>query len=254
MKLQFVSYDNLDLIKSNLKTSKSWVENFKQDSSDWLQKECDGILFSDTKFPDIPDFSLSMPADKPFLAEAENVKRVYSRLRFLSDSQASDERLWAGLCLGPFWGYVKYRWNIDRNCTAENVLSHFFFGFGARRSLTRNAIARLWWIGRLTYDEKRSDPWELTKFVCESADYIMHILERNTSNSPAIMRAFLGAIIEAKTKGMPINTDIVGELSKYLNLLGGIYILDCLPEQRLHDKVFAKVSEICNPLKKLHRI
>lgn len=33
MKLQFVSYDNIDIIKSNLK---SWVDNFKQDSSEWL--------------------------------------------------------------------------------------------------------------------------------------------------------------------------------------------------------------------------
>ena len=90
MKLQFVSYDNIDIIKSNLK---SWVDNFKQDSSDWLQDELGNALFSDTKFAEIPDFSLDMSADKPFLTEAENVKRIYGNLRFLSDSQASDERL-----------------------------------------------------------------------------------------------------------------------------------------------------------------
>ena len=236
MKLQFVSYDNIDIIKSNLK---SWVDNFKQDSSEWLQEELGNALFSDTKFAEIPDFSLDMTADKPFLTEAENVKRIYGNLRFLSDSQASDERLWAGLCLGPFWDYVKYRWDINKKCTVGNVQQHFFFGFGARRSLTRNALSRLWWIGRLTYDEKRSDPWELTKFVCESSDYIMHILERNTSNNPSIIRPFLGAIIEAKAQGLPIDTNIVGELAKYLNLLGGIYILDCLPEQRIHDKILA---------------
>lgn len=103
----------------------------------------------------------------------------------------------------------------------------------------------MWWIGRLTYDEKRSDPWELTKFVCESSDYIMHILERNTSNNPSISRPFLSAIIEAKAHGLPIDTNVVGELAKYLNLLGGIYILDCLPEQRIHDKILAKANEIC---------
>ena len=106
MKLQFVSYDNIDIIKSNLK---SWADNFKLDSSDWLQEEFGTALFSPTKFSEIPDFSLDMTADKPFLTEAENVKRIYSNLRFLSDSQASDERLWTGLCLGPFWNYVKYR-------------------------------------------------------------------------------------------------------------------------------------------------
>ena len=248
MKLQFVSYDNIDIIKSNLK---SWVDNFKLDSSDWLQEEFGATLFSDTKFPEIPDLSLDMTADKPFLTEAENVKRIYSNLRFLSDSQASDERLWTGLCLGSFWNYVKYRWDINKKCTVSNVQQHFFFGFGARRSLTRNALSRLWWIGRLTYDEKRSDPWELTKFVCESSDYIMHILERNTSNNPAIIRPFLSAVIEAKTQELPIDTNIVGELAKYLNLLGGIYILDCLPEQRIYDKILAKANEICKMPEKI---
>ena len=242
MKLQLVSYDNIDIIKSNLK---SWVDNFKQDSSEWLQEELGNALFSDTKFAEIPDFSLDMSADKPFLAEAENVKCIYENLRFLSDSQASDERLWAGLCLGPFWNYVKYRWDIDKKCTVDNVQQHFLFGFGARRSLTRNALSRLWWIGRLTYDEKRSNPWELTEFVCESSDYIMHILERNTSNNPSIIRPFLGAIIEARAQGLLIDTNIVGELAKYLNLLGGIYILDCLPEQRIYDKILSRANEIC---------
>ena len=242
MKLQFVSYDNLDIIKSNLK---SWVDNFKRDSSDWLQEELGMPLFSDTKFAEISEISLDMTADKPFLTEAENVKRIYGHLRFLSDSQASDERLWAGLCLGPFWDYVKYRWDINKKCTVSNVQQHFFFGFGARRSLTRNALSRLWWIGRLTYNEKSSDPWELTKFVCENSDYIMHILERNTSNNPAIIRPFLNAITEAKTQGFPIDTNIVGELAKYLNLLGGVYILDCLPEQRIHNKILAKINELC---------
>ena len=50
MKIQFVSYDNIDFIKSNLQ---SWVDNFKLDSSEWLQAELGNALFSDTKFADI---------------------------------------------------------------------------------------------------------------------------------------------------------------------------------------------------------
>jgi len=72
----------------------------------------------------------------------------------------------------------------------------------------------------------------------------MHILERNTSNNPTIIRPFLSAIIEAKAQGLQMDTTAVGELAKYLNLLGGIYILDCLPEQRIHDKIFAKATEM----------
>lgn len=243
MKLQFVTYDNIDTIKSNLP---EWKENFKLDSSEWLNGELDSPLLVDTKYENIPDFSLDMSADKPFLTEAENVIRVYGTLKFLSDSQASDERIWAGLCLGTFWNYVKYRWDINKKCTESNIKQHFLFGFNARRSLTRNALARLWWIGRLTYDESRADPWELTKFVCESSDYIMHILERNTSNNFAIIRPFLSAIIEAKNNGLPINTNTVAELSKYLNLLGGIYILDCLPEKRIYEKIFNRATELAS--------
>jgi len=246
MKLQFVSYDNLDTIKSNLPV---WVDQFRSDSSEWLNTELGNSLFTNTKFAEAPDFSLDMSEEKPFMTEAENAKRVYGNLRFLSDSQASDERLWAGLCLGPYWDYVKYRWEINKKCTVSNVQQHYMFGFGARRSLTRNALSRLWWIGRLTFDETRTDPWELTKFVCENADYIMHILERNTSNNPVIIRAFLSAIIDARKNGLQIDTNIVGDLAKYLNLLGGIYILDCLPSEKIYAKIYAKAEEINATLK-----
>ncbi len=241
MKLQFVSFDNLDAIKANLS---SWTDNFKQNSSSWLTEELDNSLFLDTKYGDIPDFTLDMSSDKPFLTEAKNVRRVYDNLKFLSNSQASDERLWAGLCLGPFWQYVQYRWDIKKKATPENIMQHFFFGFGARRSLTRNALSRLWWIGRLTYDDSRTNSYELTEFVCENSDYIMHILERNTSNNPMIIRAFLGALLDARNEGLNINTDTVGELAKYLNLLGGIYILDCLPQEKIYAKTLDKAREI----------
>lgn len=241
MKLQFVSYDNIDIIKSNLPF---WVDQFKSSSSEWLDKELGGNLLIDTKYTDVTDFELDMSKQSPFMTEAENAKRVYSNLRFLSDSQASDERLWAGLCLGKFWPYVNYRWEISKKCSISTVKQHYLFGFGARRSLTRNAMSRLWWIGRLTYDKTRPDPWELTKFVCENADYIMHTLERNFSNNPAIIHPFLSAIIDARKNGLRINTDIVGELSKYLNLLGGIYILDCLPYTKIYEKIYAKIKEI----------
>lgn len=241
MKIQFVGYDNIDLIKTNLPV---WIEHFRAESSEQLEAELDQPLFTDSKFVEVQDVSLDMSAEKGFQTDAENARRVYENFQFLSESQASDERLWAGLCLGPFWKYVKYRWNIDAKCTVGHITQHFFFGFGARRSLTRNALSRLWWIGRLTHDERRDDPWELTRFVCENADYIMHVLERNTSNNLWITRGFLSAVIDARKSGMRIDTNVVGELTKYLNLLGGVYILDCLPEKNIYEKIYEKAKEI----------
>ncbi len=237
MKLQFIEEDNLIALKSNLS---SLAPNFTKPDNTWLTEYFGHSPFVDSKFI-VEDFVLDMSKEKAkaYLTEFENVKRVYNRLKFLSDSQASDERLWTGLCLGHFWEYTKYRWNIS---TPNSILEHFMCGSGGHRGLIRNAISRLWWIGRLTYDNtgKRSNPFELTEFVCENADNVFHVLERNTSNNPMIVHAFLSAIIDSRTAGVPINTNIVGDLAKYLNLLGGTYILDCLPYQQIYDKIMAK--------------
>lgn len=238
MKLQFLSGDSITAIKANLNE----LRNKFGGGNEWISDFFDGKSpFKDTKY-EIEDFQLDMSQKDPFLTEYENVRRVYTRLKFLPDSQASDERVWAGLCMGPFYDYVKYRWKIDETSSAATIEQHFFFGYGARRSLTRNALSRLWWIGRLTYDNERE--YELTKFVCENADNIMHILERNTSNNPDIVKAFISAIIDAKNTGKQIDTNDIGELSKYLNLLGGTYILDCLPSSVIYDKIYKKAIEI----------
>ena len=211
MKLNLVTFENLSKIKTNLD---DLAECFRSDSSQKLEEKLGGRLFTSTRFDHVNNFELDTSAEKPFLTDAENVRKVFGNLRFLTVTQASDERLWAALCLGPFWHYVKYRWNIDNNCVPSNIKQHFMFGYGTRRS-----------------------------------DYVMHILERNTSNNPAIIRPFLSAVIEARKKGFLINTNIVGELSKYLNLLGGTYILDCLTEKKIHDKIFDKARELSEKAK-----
>lgn len=241
MKLTFLDYDCMITLKSNLSNI---YHQFALPNTDWIIDYFGRSPFIETKYT-VDDFSLDMSQEKPYLTDFENVQRVYNSLKFLSDSQASDERLWAGLCINHFWKYTQYRWDIISKCTIDNIKQHFFFGYGARRSLTRNALSRLWWIGRLTYDKSRKDPYELTRFVCESSDYIMHILERNTSNNLMIIRAFLSALLMARNEGCKINTNTVGELSKYLNLLGGTYILDCLPESKIYNKILNKARSLC---------
>ena len=240
MRLTFLEEDSMLALKSNLP---SLYPRFALPSPEWIMEYFGRSPFIETRYK-VESFQLDMSQDKPFLTEFENVKRVYNRLRFLSGSQASDERLWTGLCINHFWEYTQYRWNIVSNCTEDKVKQHFFFGFGARRSLTRNAISRLWWIGDLTYDSSRSDPYELTRFVCENADHVMHILERNTSNNRMISRAFISALLDARKEGCRIDTNVVGDLSKYLNLLGGTYILDCLPEEAIYEKVLDRARRL----------
>ena len=241
MKLQLISQDSIDIIKSNLEI---WKTRFDADDATWLEEKLEGMLFLPTSYEDIPDFELVMNGENPFATEAKNVEIVYSNLQFLTDSQASDERLWVGLGLSYFWKYIKYRWAIDGRSSVDTLRNHFFFGMGPRVSLTRQGVARLWWIGRLTYDGQRSDPFELTKLVCEQASFIPDILERNTSNNPRIVHAFLDALLALRKEGIQITRDLVSELSKYLNVLGGTYLLDCLSPEKIMLKVTEKGREL----------
>lgn len=242
MKLQIMNQRMLDYLKDEACLQKCLPKYQHFESNDWLLEECPQAPFVDTKF-DMTPVALDMSAEKGKESEPEfaNVKLLYSSLRFISDSNATDERLWTALCLGPYYEYVRYRWKMDNT---DNVKQHFFFGYNTRRAYTRNAIARLWWIGRLTYDSARPDPWELTRYVCEHSDTIFHVIERTTSNNLHILRGFVGAMVEANQDGVNLNTDDVGNLAKYLNLLGGSYILDAMPEQWIKEKIKNRISKI----------
>ncbi|QWT53579.1 DUF6339 family protein [Eubacterium sp. MSJ-33] len=243
MILQILDIDSLNLLKDKACITLCLNKYKNYNNNSWIQDVCGKNPFINTKYTDLPEIIFDMSKDKPIDTDFENVKRVYDTLNFLSDSNASEERLWAALCLGSGYNYVQYRWPTQ---TVENVLQHYFFGFGGRRSLNRNAIARLWWIGRLTYDKERKDHYELTKFVCNHSDYIMHFMERNTSNNIHILRPFIEAIMDAHTKGYNINTDDVGFLSKYLNQLGGMYILDFVSEDWIKNKISKKIESLKN--------
>lgn len=243
MKVPFINTDDLETLKLSIPQTR---EDYLLPSNDWINETSGHDIFRKTG-EEMPETDLDMSADKPDQTDFENVKRVYGGLRRLSDSKASDERIWSALALGPFYNYVQYRWlsRKDADKISDGTIKEKFFkSGGGRRSLLRNAISRLWWIGRLTYDEKRKDPWELTEFICRHSDYIFHILERNTSNNPQIVREFVSALKDGEQMGLKVNTDMVGELSKYLQILGGVSVLDLLPEGVIREKILKKLIEL----------
>lgn len=240
MKLMMMDSDMLDYLKDNACIKENLNKYIDYTNNDWIFEVCEKKPFIETKYNNIPNFSLDMSSERPVETEFENVKRVYSNLSFISDSTATDERLWTALCLGEFYDYVKYRWKIQ---TEGNVKEHYFMKYESRQSLMRNAISRLWWIGRLTYDKSREDPYELTAVVCESADFITGFLERNISDSLHIIRPAVEAIIECRKEGLKTDMLIVRDMLKYLNLLGGSYILDAMPEEWIKNKMKKRIAK-----------
>lgn len=249
MKTRYLTKTALDTLKASLdvylplfgeETNEALVSRLKADLGlDALFRETDYV------FPDEP-----LPTSKESGDELTCIAAVYRAMRGLPRAVAMDERLWAGLAIDRCWDYVRKRWDIAEMFAAKDdkvkgkVAEHFFFTHNARRSFTRNAISRLWWLGCLTCDETEPDPFRRTRIVTQDLGYIVDLLERNFSNNSRISFEFVDAVEKARAevgpKGCVIKRPELRILCKYLNMLGGVYILDNLPEgmvfKKIHDK------------------
>ena len=238
MKIKYIAEDDLNAIKGNISNI---VKNVLVEQNETLENTL-GIheLIKETAI-EIEEFKLDMsqPAGKESLTDIENIKRVYNHMKGLSDSVASDERIWAAYTLNVFWDYMKYRWKVNSISVFE---SRFLFGDSHQRSLFRNGIARLWWIGRVSYDEQRTNPYELTELLCKDQDYIESICGRNVFNNPKIGLTALRTLYDANQKGYVINRDIIRDVAKYVNLLAGTYVIDMFNEEEISNKIYEKLN------------
>lgn len=86
---------------------------FTEKDNKWLWKVCGGDPF--VEFKEIQDFQLApivLICQKVKLS-LRTVKIIYQHLSFLTESQACDERLWAGLCPSVYYDYLRKRWDYD---------------------------------------------------------------------------------------------------------------------------------------------
>jgi Family of unknown function (DUF6339) len=89
---------------------------------------------------------------------------------------------------------------------------------------------------RLTYDEKRTNPYELTAVLFKTLDITQTILERNMGRAPAVLGGFLEFLLRNRDlllTGGDANRVRIRRLAMYLNLYGGVSVLDCLNESEI---------------------
>lgn len=243
MKIKFLSELALNTVNVNLS---KYVRFFADDTNERLlselQKEISepALKESNYTFPD----NLELDGTLRGGPEVANVVKFHGAMRKLPHSIACDCRIWAGLTIGHFWQFTKNRWDFDKGITAPKVRDHFLFMGQSKKAYTRNALSRLWWVGDLTYDEKRGNPYEITAFTMKDTDYVVNLLERNFSSNRVIFREFVEAVEQGRKEGMDIGRPEVRELCKYLNLLGGVYVLDALPPGMIRDKIYSKAQKL----------
>lgn len=237
MRIKFITEEGLLATKSNYPTI--FKEVIKKKSVDLPTLLNDNSIIRDSSI-EVEDFSFDMSQERPAATDVENIRRVYNHMKGLSESQASDERIWVAFTLHQGLDYMRYRWMPENE--GDKFDRSFFknakHGY-SKRPLFRNGVARLWWIGYHTYDAKRANPYELTEFVCRDQDYINNLLDIGFASNATISKAVIGALLDAEKNGVTINRDLVRSISQYVNLLGGIYILDCLS----YDEIYSRIKE-----------
>lgn len=239
MKIKFIKNEDLEAIKSNIAIVVK--EIIVKD------KTLAGVMNSDSIIKEsnveVDELSLDMSAEKPELTDFENIKRVYNNFNMLTPSQATDERIWVAYALDSFKDYMKYRWGESAD--------RYFFAESARRSLIRQGIGRLWWIGHLTIDHDSSEPYKYLEYAIRKQDIMENILGRNFSSNKSITKGIIGACIDCEKEGTEITRNLLRELAKYINLLGGIHILDAFTESEIHEKSVSFIKRQTNDKKQV---
>lgn len=230
MNVKFIRQENVAELYSNIKELHKQVVQLDKSLDEYLGK---ANVIENTNIV-VEDFSLDMSESNAVLTDFENVKRVYNAMKGISNSQASDERIWLAYSFGEFKSYMKYRWPANDENTVNN---RWLFGYTAKRSLFRHGIARLWWIGRCTYDKDRADPYELTYYVITKQDIINQLLDIGFNGNKDLVLAVIDAIRDADLAGKSVGREEIRAVSRFVNSWGGMYLIDSLSRKEIYDKV-----------------
>ncbi len=252
MKLYMMKKSALETLKSNMRDiySRYYIE----DTNEWMRDVCDDDPF--IEIADVEPFELADLTLSKGEIDAKNCKIVYSHLRkYISPSQASDERLWAGLCNGTFYGYLKERWNYigeikgDTEKNVGNITSRFFFsGNAVRRGLYRNTLSKCWWVGFNLYDVSnknhfwRIDALGFNDFSSKISDIFA---SNNFSSNINIVDGIIKALLYFREKEIPLKQrEHIRASLQLLNAVGGSIVLDGLDKDEIANIVIRNIETI----------
>ncbi len=248
MKVHFLTENSLEALRANLNGN---LKHYADENNEWIYSYFgDTSPFIEYKH-EFPDFGLSFDMEYDVgKNDVNNTIILYSAMKSLTDTQATDERLWSGMCHCDFWDFLQKRWQIkDYHNLSDSIIKVRYFAHDRKRSLIKNSLSKLWWCGRLTYDDNRKDPFELTKYLINDyATKMLIIFSNNYISNHDIMVGLFSALMYLENIGYQIKDrsrrDIYYEATKYLNVLGGTYILDYFTSEELEEKIIKYMKSV----------
>lgn len=272
MEIRFMKRDALNTLKGSLR--RIFTNYFIKENPSWIEEK--EVLGKDpfVKFRRVPDFQLISPDPKKVnmtigKIEIENSKLVYQNLRFLTPSQAADERLWAGLCHSEFYDYVRQRFDYEANKTAYSttdeddddeikkltsddkeitrIENRFFFSRKySRERLLTNPIARYWWTGRAFYDDADKN-FKRLDVIGENDFYtkIFSTMTRSFAANRDILNGVAKCFEHFNKKDLALNTDKhLRPALIEINKIGGAVVLDCLTEDEIAAIMIERIGKL----------
>lgn len=243
MKLYFMKQSALDHMTANISTL--YLKYYREKTNKWIYELFDYDPFE--LFMEVPDFKLAPIIKKRGEVELKNCKILYSKLINISESQAADERLWAGLCNSTFYEYVRDRWDYDHLALrdekkdSEPILSRFFFKGGVNSGKFRNTLSKCWWVGHGVYRINAKDKFELLEAL-GAEDFSTKVTDIFYTYAFASNLTIVSGIIMGwkeminKYGKLPTRTYLRPTL-QYINALGGGVLLDMFGEDEIRKLV-----------------
>lgn len=253
MKLYFMKSTSLGVLKAELPNV--YTKYFTEADGAWLMDICGEDPFEDAGI-EVPDFELASLDDGASAGriDLENCKIIYRNLKVLNETQASDERLWAGMTHGMFYSYMRRRWGYDRRAPQDaqkdvsEILTRFFFQGGVRSGFYRNTFAKCWWVGKALCSEDRKNPFHMLDVLGDKDlnSKITAIFYSNTfSSNPVIVDGIIRGIEHFTSQGKPlIEKKHIRPAMSALNALGGRVILDCLSAEEIKENFIETVEKL----------
>lgn len=243
MKLYIMKREALETLKANLPVV--YGKYYTEKTNQWISDICGEDPF--IEFKDVTEFKLAdLNSDlTPGEIDLNNCKILYEKLQFLSESQASDERLWAGLAHTTFYDYMRKRWGYGygkKPKSAEKeagaIQTRFFYRYTGRSGFYRNTLSKCWWVGHNTYDPNNNQNHFESLDIIGSNDLNSKINEFfynfTFSSNPDVMAAIIEALRQFKEEGRHVLVrDHIRPAMSYLNAVGGSVVIDCLEREEI---------------------
>ncbi len=232
MRVKYIKDEPLQILKNNYKYV--YEQMLKNNGKKWISDVLGNDALGVSKIKAY-DFEFYYSSSRPIDDDFENSKRIFEAFKHLTESQAVDERFWVGLSLTKGYEYLLHRWGLD---SETKIKYRWIYYTKNRRTLFYHGLARLWWHSKLTYDENRENPYELTEFAYKYPEILKNMTYRNFSNSKKIRHAIIEGLMYYENHGGRIVYEKLVSLYKYISYLGGVFILDSFAHDELVKKVY----------------